>query len=490
MSIIGTQIVVVLVALVSLLITGVISEVNIVVIVIFVAILAATLGLNTLLFTQLGAPLRNLSTVIAKVAGEPIAKAPDIPSASANRSTGVTPLIQKVYDLSAGQHTSQASASSTDSTSAIITALDKSPLGVLILDASQSIVFANSQVPVRIDTSGKKTLDLIYDDTDTIESWIEHSSQSTVHAERLWTRVASKPSGEKDRRIFDIYGTFHKGRKAETVLVFLDRTPEYGPEDESLDFIAFAAHELRGPITVIRGYLDVLGDELASKLEGDQADLMDRLEVSASQLSSYIKNILNASRYDRRHFRMTLEEDSLAAVYKMISDEMELRAATQDRKLIVKLPDDLPSVAIDRASIAQVLQNLIDNAIKYSYSGGEITLEATTEGSGVRVAVSDQGIGIPSSIMRHIFDKFYRSHRSRDMVAGTGIGLYVTKAIIESHGGTIDVFSSENKGSTFSFTLPTYKSVAEKLEAAHNSNEAIINKRDDRFIDNHSLYRG
>jgi signal transduction histidine kinase len=104
------------------------------------------------------------------------------------------------------------------------------------------------------------------------------------------------------------------------------------------------------------------------------------------------------------------------------------------------------------------------------------------------VLVEDHGIGMPGNVVSNLFQKFYRSHRSRETVAGTGIGLYISKAIVESHGGNISVRSEEGKGSTFIVTLPTFASVAEKLKAGDNSNEQLIEKNEG-WIKNHSMYR-
>jgi len=271
--------------------------------------------------------------------------------------------------------------------------------------------------------------------------------------------------------------------------MFFDRTDIYTPEEDDLDFISFAAHELRGPITVIRGYLDVLEDELQPVLQQDQAELMKRLIVTANRLSSYVNNILNASRYDRRHMKLRLSEESLKRIYEGVSDDMQLRASAQNRVLVVDIPENLPTVAADANSIGEVLGNLIDNAIKYSNEGGLVHVAARPIPGFVEVSVVDRGIGMPANIMPSLFHKFYRSHRSRETVAGTGIGLYICKAIVSSHGGIITARSIENEGSTFSFTLPIYDTVAQKLKSSHNSNASLI-EHGGGWIKNHSLYRG
>ncbi len=270
----------------------------------------------------------------------------------------------------------------------------------------------------------------------------------------------------------------------------MDRTGAYQPEDDQLDFISFAAHELRGPVTVIRGYLDVLTQELADDGSSEHQALLSRLTVSANRLSTYISNILNASRYDRRHLKLHLRERALVDIYRSIGDDMALRASTQNRVLDVQLPADLPTVAADMSSLSEVFANLIDNALKYSNEGGTVTVSATADGNYVRVNVIDRGIGMPSNVVSNLFHKFYRSHRSRETVAGTGIGLYICKAIVESHGGQIEVKSEDGRGSTFSFTVPIYAAVAEKLAASDNSNEELLRSAGGSWIKNHAKYRG
>jgi two-component system phosphate regulon sensor histidine kinase PhoR/two-component system sensor histidine kinase VicK len=240
---------------------------------------------------------------------------------------------------------------------------------------------------------------------------------------------------------------------------------------------------------VIRGYIDVLSDELSTVLQEDQKELFRRLAVSANRLSGYINNILNTSRYDRRHLRMHLAETTVNAVYDTIRDDMSLRASSQGRSLAVTIPDGLPTIAADTASLGEVFGNLIDNAIKYSNEGGIINVSAASKGDYVEWIVEDHGIGMPSSVVSNLFQKFYRSHRSRETVAGTGIGLYISKAIVESHGGSISVRSEDGHGSTFTVSLPTYKTVADKLKAGNNGNETLISS-EGSWIKNHNMYRG
>lgn len=366
--------------------------------------------------------------------------------------------------------------------------VDHLPIGIIALDSKRKIIYANKAAPTR---GGGKELNINFSDNDSLSGWLDQVAGKNIGASHWWKRLRQTTIESEDKRqFFDMLALYQQNGDSaiETILATIDRTEDYGTDEDDLDFTALAAHELRGPITVIKGYLDVLRQEL--DLTDDQVAFFERLDVSADRLTTYINNILNVSRYDRRHLQLHLKEETLSRVYQAVGDDLDLRARTHHRMLNVSIPENLPTIAADRSSLSEVIVNLVDNAIKYSSEGGLIVVSAKATDKFVEVSVQDSGIGIPGALLGHIFDKFYRSHRSRENTVGTGLGLYITKAIVESHGGTISVRSDEGHGTTFSFTIPTYGSVADKLAKGDNSNESIIQKKDKKFIKNHSMYRG
>lgn len=456
-------------------------------ILVFVCVMLILMLGNIVMVMRLLEPLAKIAAVLTHISGEPTIVTPPHPNDPKFEKDGLKPLLELIYSISSKQGSKEEKGNEAlVNFSDILATL---PIGFVVMDANKKILYANKAAPVRVDSDSNSHLELIFDKSDDLDKWIATCSERSVRSEKIWQRIPNKIPGDEDRKIYDISATYEKGKSAEIVLALLDRSVLYQPEDEDLDFIAFAAHELRGPITVIRGYLDVLSEELAPSIDAEQSELMSRLTVSANRLSGYINNILNASRYDRRHLKLRLKEDSLANIYDSIRDDMELRASSQRRLLSVELPPTLPTVAADATGISEVLSNLIDNAIKYSHDGGIVQVTATASNDFVTVHVEDRGIGMPDQVIGNLFHKFYRSHRSRETVAGTGIGLYICKAIVESHGGTIGVRSVEGQGSVFSFSLPIYATVAEKLIASDNSNENLIGKGEG-WIKNHSMYRG
>lgn len=489
----GTMQLAVAVVVASSLLVGGVSVQDPAFIITLIATLLCSSMLNMMLIDLLLTPHRDIVRAIAHAAGEE----PDGPLASPNsvRSirSGFKPVLQFVYELAANSGVSadlqQDKSASNDQLRQLSIALDQAAAGIIVMDASGAIQYANRHAPIGKTPDEVPYLDLLFEKDGEFDAWLADCRANAVRAEKSWLRVPNKVVGVDDRRIFDVTVNYEKGSAAEVVIVCFDSSNRYQPEDDELDFIAFAAHELRGPITVIRGYLDVLSIEAKSDLAPEQQELITRLIVSANRLSGYINNILNASKFDRRHLRVHLVEESLASIYDSIRDDMELRAASQNRLLSVSIPPTLPTIAADRSSLSEVISNLIDNALKYSNEGGSVIVSASQKDNYITVSVQDFGIGMPSNVVGNLFHKFYRSHRSRETVAGTGIGLYICKAIVESHGGHMGVTSVEGKGSTFSFTIPTYASVADKLLANDHTNAGLI-RSSDGWIKNHAKYTG
>lgn len=457
--------------------------------IIFASTLIVTIFLNLLLIAQLLTPLKDLSAALTHVSDEPNAVTPPNPNAKHFERDGFKPLLQYIYQTAANAPSKTTTPGEGVALPMLEKTLNQTAAGVVVLNSKGEIVFSNQHAPITSDNTGTKHLSLLFEKDDSFTDWLARCHTSAVHAEKTWLRVPDKITGEEGRRIFDITANYEKGSSAEVVLVMHDRTSLYQPEDDDLDFIAFAAHELRGPITVIRGYLDVLTQEVSPTLQPDQQELIKRLIVSANRLSGYVNNILNASKFDRRHLHINLTEASLADIYDMINDDMQLRAQSQNRLLAVNIPRDLPTIAADRSSLSEVIGNLIDNALKYSNEGGAVNVTAGVEGNFVKLSVEDHGIGMPATVVSNLFHKFYRSHRSRETVAGTGIGLYISKAMIESHGGQISVRSAEGEGSTFTITIPIYSTVADKLKMNNNSNDGLI-RSNSGWIKNHAMYKG
>jgi signal transduction histidine kinase len=270
-------------------------------------------------------------------------------------------------------------------------------------------------------------------------------------------------------------------------LVFIDSTDEYNLQDKQMEFVALAAHELRGPITILRGLIDILTGELDEATKKKQETLLTRLVVSSRQLSGYVDNILSVSKIDRDSFELQLNEAKWDQIIDIVSPDLTVRARAHKRTVSFSIPKNLPTVAVDSGMIAHVLNNLVDNAIKYSNENGQITVTSSSKNGYIETTIHDTGIGIPSSVVGNLFTKFYRSHRSKQAVNGTGLGLYLCKAIVDAHGGSIWVKSTEGAGSTFGFTVPEFSTVADKVKS--DNNKMGILRGSHGWIKNHAMYR-
>lgn len=403
---------------------------------------------------------------------------------------GLKPLLDEIYDLAEKAKRCEQQTLSVNER-LLRSLLGALPVGFIAMDAHHNIIASNELAPTYYPQKDRQAVQLDFTDVaDSLSIWLRDVEKNAVEAEKLWTRIQNVPPGQDGRKIYDVMVHYKKNAPSgiETFIVTVDRTEEYLENESNMDFIALAAHELRGPITVIRGYLDILDEQMASQLSSEQHELIDRLNVSANRLSAYVNNILNVSRYDRRHLQLKLTETRVDDIIGDIRDDMELRARTLDRHLNFNVPHELPTVAADRSSISEVLSNLIDNAIKYSHDGGQIEVGAAIDGDFVEISVRDHGIGIPAVVAQHLFSKFYRSHRSRGAVSGSGLGLYISRAIVESHGGHISVESREDEGSTFTFTLPIFSTVAGQLATSDGSNTELI-RDGGNWIRNHGTIK-
>lgn len=222
-------------------------------------------------------------------------------------------------------------------------------------------------------------------------------------------------------------------------------------------------HDLRTPLAAIQASVGSLLEADVTWNESERIEFLETIESSADRLSRLVNNLLDLSRLEAGVAEPEKQWYPLENVISTVLDRLDLARRTQHHHIEVQVPDDLPLVPIDHAQIEQVLTNLIENALKYSPGGSNISIQVQTLGTPpkeVEVRVADQGIGIAQSELKAIFDKFYRVQQvrlpwaSNRPPSGTGLGLAICAGIIAEHGGRIWAESQPGKGSTFIFTLP------------------------------------
>lgn len=440
-------------------------------------------------------PINALSQAILHVTpGEHSTPAPNLDRVRVGREL-VTNLSLQVYELASRNSVMKTPTPEHDDQAQAI--LDELPIPILVSDQNQTIKYANMAAAhyLALDPTSLagrnlySVLDFSFSTTETLDSWLAQSRQNTVTASKQWDRVRLNLPNQKDRKQCDVAAYYNKNNPsgAETVLALFDKTKFYGQDDDAISFIALAVHELRTPLTILRGYIEVFEDEVADDLDPEMQDFMKKMQASAQQLSSFVSNILNVARVEEDQLFLQLHSEDWSKVLTDIIDEAALRAEVHGKKITCRIEPDLPAVAIDRTSMYEVVNNLLENAIKYSEDSPEIIVKAyETDDGMVETTIQDFGIGIPTSIIGNLFEKFYRNHRSRAQFGGTGLGLYLSKSIVNAHGGQIWVQSKEDEGSTFGFTLQPYDQLAKK-EGNHDNKDIVRTAHG--WIKNHSFYR-
>lgn len=240
--------------------------------------------------------------------------------------------------------------------------------------------------------------------------------------------------------------TLEKSRLYEQVVRFNDLKNK---------FLGMAAHDLRNPITVIKGYADLLEDGSLGDLAPDQKRSIRIIVKHCDKMLSMIRDLLDISVIESGHLAIERQEIDLTAYLKESSQDDALLAKSKSIEFVLEIPEDLPRVSMDPNRIDQVINNLVTNAIKFSKPGSRIVLRAALLKSEVAISVTDQGQGIPREEISKMFQYFGRT--SILPTAGeksTGLGLAIAKRMVEAHGGKIGVESRPGQGSTFTFTLP------------------------------------
>lgn len=349
--------------------------------------------------------------------------------------------------------------------------LNNSSFGLALIDNQRQIIYAN-QFYQNL-TTMQDVLQLNFQDgVLNLQQWISDSQTQKLTANQLWPSRRFRRNERE--QWFDVFVNFQKDNPIETVIIITESTEQNLERQKASDFIAYAAHELRGPITIIKGYLDILKNDFP-ELSNEISTIVDRLIVAGNRMSSYINNILNSTRYDQHNLKLELTPLNIEAVLEDIYDDVILRASINQRQLTFDVAKNLPTLNLDRAGISQALTNLIDNAVKYSKPHQTITVKIFQQDQQLMIQVIDQGVGMPSNVLNGLFKRFYRSHRSENNTSGTGIGLFITKTIIEAHHGSITVSSQPNVGSTFTISLP--------IETNRNARPSS------NFITNHGMLR-
>jgi two-component system, OmpR family, phosphate regulon sensor histidine kinase PhoR len=262
--------------------------------------------------------------------------------------------------------------------------------------------------------------------------------------------------GGEERWLAISLSRFEGGR----VVTLRDATAEHTLERARADFVTTASHELRTPLTAVYGSIRTLLDREPELEESTRRRLMRMIEQESEHLTQIVDQLLVAAQLDRGRLRLEERECDVAQLCASVVEGAEARKPDSISLRLV-VPPRTPPVMCDPPRLRQVIVNLVENAIKYSPGGGKIEVRVIDGPDRVRIDVQDEGLGIPPSEQARIFEKFYRldAEMARG-VGGSGLGLYISREIVEQMGGVLSVRSRRGAGSTFSVTLPRMVSPA------------------------------
>lgn len=219
------------------------------------------------------------------------------------------------------------------------------------------------------------------------------------------------------------------------------------------NLLSTVSHELRTSLATIKGYSTMLLDYDRKLRCDEKREYLGAIDRATDRLTELVDHLLDMSRLDAGLLKLETEPTNISRLIMETVAEAELRAPKH--KMVLNVRKRLPRVNIDAKRVRQVLDNLIDNAIKYSEEGTEVRVVAERVGSELRISVADQGIGIPAEELGKVFDRMYRiEQRLTPQLGGVGLGLAICRGLVEAHSGRIWVESEVGKGSTFYFTLP------------------------------------
>lgn len=235
-------------------------------------------------------------------------------------------------------------------------------------------------------------------------------------------------------------------RQTTSKLQTLDQTKD--------DFISMASHQLRTPLTSVKGYMSMVLDGDAGDLNETQKKMLNQAFISSQRMVYLISDLLNVSRMKTGKF---LLEETPCKLNEVIDEEVAQLVETakaRNLELTYEKPETFPTFMLDETKLRQVIMNFIDNAIYYTPAGGHITVHLVDRSTTIEFTVVDDGMGVPRHEQHHLFSKFFRAHNAkRARPDGTGLGLFMAKKVVIAQGGAIVFRSQEGKGSTFGFSF-------------------------------------
>ncbi len=337
--------------------------------------------------------------------------------------------------------------------------------GVIVADEDSKIILANETAVSILGISQRqlitrqmKNLVGIYGRSG--REWLRTIDQWREKPEAIESGVFLREQFEVGGKVVLVHlsPVLVQGEYVGTVSIFRDITKEAEVDKLKTNFISTVSHELRTPMTSIKGYADLLLMGAAGELTDGQLSYLNVIKENAARMQMLVNDLLDISEIGAGTMALNLRLLDISNITAEVVDEyLNGRVAQEGKKLTIEstITPSLPLIRADSERITQILTNLVDNAFNYTPEYGRIAVDLFSDDDNVYVAIKDTGVGISENDLANIYDRFFRSDKADvQKISGTGLGLSIVHTLIGMHGGTLDVKSIEDKGSTFTISFP------------------------------------
>jgi two-component system phosphate regulon sensor histidine kinase PhoR len=323
--------------------------------------------------------------------------------------------------------------------------------GFLLVDAERRIALLNRAFrdlfEIRGDSLGVPLIEVIRDVS------IEQMLDQTLRKREALRREITVADRQMEMNSVPMRND--KGEITGAAVLFHDITELKRVDQMRRDFVANVSHELRTPLSILRGYIETLLDNQKTPRE-ELSRVLQVMERHSKRLGLLVDDLLVLAQLESGNSKLEVSEVDSAKLFADVLCDWEKKFANKCLKAIVDLAQPAPLIRGDEARLREVLDNLLDNAVKYSHDNGKIHLQAEQRGDEVALSVTDKGIGIGKEDLPRIFERFYRVDKARSReLGGTGLGLAIVKHIAQLHGGRVEAESELGRGTTIRVILPT-----------------------------------
>ncbi len=348
-------------------------------------------------------------------------------------------------------------------------------IGILVLDSNGTIIHANPYAETFFRTTLNQLQNRPYKDVFILKNSKKEIDYTPLESPRESQRLEKLPhwtfleEHQTEHAILGyITGISLTGTHDAHAFVFIDMTDQYHREEDEKAFFSGVAHDLRSPMTTIRGVLELLENPSPNMDESQKKDLMKGAKDSTIHLIDLVNDLLNVSRIEQN--RLVIQKDifDMTKTIRAVIENLKHDASIKHLTLTYQMDDpNIPKVIGDESKCVEILTNLLSNAIKYTHEGS-VTVSTATESASVRTRITDTGAGIDPRQAPLLFTKFGQTGQSRSMATSksTGLGLYISKRFAQLMNGSVGLEKSElGRGSTFFFSLP----IAPRVDINHST---------------------